>query len=124
MISCNCVVLDYRKFMKNSANKASLALFICPYLVETILDVLAEITLAGGFIDGLRVVSIKGQDVIEVPQLFSSHEEADTRMLLHAVQMSQHHKRVIINADDTDILFTSVMAPCLNMCTVYAYRQA
>lgn len=73
MILCNCVIPNYRKFLNISANNALLALFICTCLVEPLPDMLAEeqtITVAAGFADDLRVMSIKGQDVTEVPNLF------------------------------------------------------
>ena len=37
-------------------------------------------------------------------KLFSTHEEADTRVVLHAVNMPSKFARTIIRSDDTDVL--------------------
>ena len=37
--------------------------------------------------------------------LQSDHEEADTRMILHAHNASQDHDRVAIQSPDTDVAF-------------------
>ncbi|KAG0721774.1 hypothetical protein GWK47_000638 [Chionoecetes opilio] len=48
----------------------------------------------------------------EAPELKSSQEEADTRLLLHALHAAESgYKSVIITAEDTD-----VMVLCLGMC--------
>lgn len=36
--------------------------------------------------------------------LHSNQEEADTRIVLHAVSLSNEHSRIIIRVDDTDVL--------------------
>ncbi|KAK3741562.1 hypothetical protein QZH41_002944 [Actinostola sp. cb2023] len=47
---------------------------------------------------------ITGENVEEVPELFSSQEEADTRLLLHAVHAAQAgYETVIVNSEDTDV---------------------
>ena len=42
--------------------------------------------------------------VAMLPELLSSQEEADTRMVLHAVSLSQTHSRIEIGCSDTDVL--------------------
>ena len=37
-------------------------------------------------------------------ELYSTQEEADTRLLLHAIHASQNHSRVIIRCDYTDVM--------------------
>ena len=39
----------------------------------------------------------------EVPDLACTHEEADTKLLLHAAHASQHHPAVVIHSSDTDV---------------------
>ena len=40
----------------------------------------------------------------EIPQLASSHEEADTRLLFHAAHAAEcHYKAIIMVAEDTDV---------------------
>lgn len=53
--------------------------------------------------DGTKAVScIQGSFEI-VPQLLSDHEEADTRLLLHAKHVSQTYPRIVMQSPDTDV---------------------
>ena len=93
--------------MTNATNKSALAEFVCEYLTQTAPQLLKEhqsFTLAGGFADGQLVKVIQHTDVQENPELFSTHEEADTRILLHAINLAQSHSRIIVRCDDTDVL--------------------
>ena len=40
----------------------------------------------------------------DVDDLKCTHKEADTRLVLHAVDLSSHHTRLILRCDDTDVL--------------------
>jgi hypothetical protein len=99
-------VPNYRQFLKNSGNKASLANFICQHVCENVGDKLptgTSIVLAGGFSEGEVVKHVTETGVSPLDNLFSLQEEADTRILLHAVYLSDH-SRIIIRCDDTDVL--------------------
>ena len=99
-------VPNYRRFLRNSSNKAALALFLSNFLANHIQDHLvfgAEVVLAGGFSEASKVISISSDGCREVPTLYSTHEEADTRMILHAVSLAKHC-RVVVNSDDIDVL--------------------
>jgi len=50
----------------------------------------------------VKVVTSVGVSCLE--EMFSSQEEADTRLVLHAIKLSRDHQRTIICRDDTDIL--------------------
>jgi hypothetical protein len=51
-----------------------------------------------------RCVKITADAVEEVVDLTCSHEEADTRLLLHAAHAAQfHYESVIIHSEDTDV---------------------
>ena len=39
-----------------------------------------------------------------MPHLFSTQEEADTRLVLHVIELATTHIRVIVRCDDTDVL--------------------
>ncbi len=39
----------------------------------------------------------------ECEELYSDHEEADTRLLLHAKQASRTHDHIVIRSPDTDV---------------------
>lgn len=47
-------------------------------------------------------------DICEVPELFSDHEEADTRILLHAAHASFGFKKIVLFTPDTDILIMAL----------------
>lgn len=102
-------VPNYRKFLKNASNKSALVEFICVhvYLTQTAPLILKEqqsITLAGGFEDGQVVKVLDHTGVHLKPELFSTQEEADTRILLHAIHLARAHSRIIVRCDDTDVL--------------------
>lgn len=59
-----------------------------------------EIVVAGGFEDGQKVVSSDCNTSLVA--LFATHEEADTRVILHAVQSP--YSTVVVSASDRDIL--------------------
>ena len=60
--------------------------------------------LAGGFKKGEMVQKVSKVNVSDLTNLFSSQEEADTRMLLHAVHLASTYERIIIRSNDTDVL--------------------
>ena len=60
--------------------------------------------LAGGFTNGQLVKVVEHTGVRERPELFSTHEEADTRILLHTIDIATTHSRIIVRFDDTDVL--------------------
>ena len=99
-------VPNYRKFLQNGANKAALAVYICLYIDEQAPAKLHEdesIVLAGGYEDGEKVMVV-GKQVLANENLFCSHEEADTRMILHAIELSPNYSRIVVRSDDTDVL--------------------
>ena len=62
----------------------------------------AEIVTAGGFTDIEGAASSKKRDI---QCLKASHEEADTRLILHALDTCrQKYKRAIVMGRDTDVL--------------------
>ncbi|KAG0713082.1 hypothetical protein GWK47_016995 [Chionoecetes opilio] len=61
-----------------------------------------ELITAGGFEEVTKVASSHGSDV---EQLQSSHEEADTRIILHAkAAYMDGYERIIVSCRDTDVL--------------------
>ena len=63
-----------------------------------------SIVLAGGFKEGEMVKKVTKVDVSDLTNLFSSQEEADTHIMLHAVHLASTYKHIIIRSDDTDVL--------------------
>ena len=97
---------QWDKYMTNVQNKRNL----CDFLVEswcqhgpTALEEGYELVIGGGFADNLRAVSVKKGACENIAELFSDHEEADTRLLLHASHASRTFSRIIIQSPDTDV---------------------
>ena len=57
-----------------------------------------------------------------VPELVSYHEEADSRMLLHAKQASSNSNRIVIQSPDTDVAVLCVAQFSMLHCEVLWFR--
>ena len=100
------------------ANKAALAVFLSEYAsrhapqhcqISSYPE--RRLYLAGGFKDGLLTRCVTSTGTQDVPRLFSSHEEADTRLLLHAWDANNSFAspgRIIIKTPDTDVVVLAV----------------
>ncbi|KAL8561134.1 hypothetical protein ACOMHN_033717 [Nucella lapillus] len=98
---------NYRLFLKGSANKAALSAFVCESIAASAPAQLKQnntIILAGGFASGETVKLVTNSGVVMMPHLFSTQEEADTRLVLHVIDLATTHTRVIVRCDDTDVL--------------------
>ena len=62
-----------------------------------------KVVLGGGFKDGLKAVCLTCDSAVAEPNLHSGHEEADTRLLLHAKHAATSHPRIVIQSPDTDV---------------------
>ena len=83
-------------------NKRSLTLFLSNQLIKCTPEIGSDLVISGGFSEADRVVSCAGHDVTS---LCATHEEADTRIILHAHHaMSHGYRRIVVNARDTDVL--------------------
>ena len=99
-IQGECQVPNYRKFLRNSTNKAVLAEFLCNYLTEKGPSVLKDgqsIALAGGFNDGQIVKCVDCTGSTDCLPLFSAQEETDIRIMLHAVSLSETFCQIMYN---------------------------
>ncbi|KAF3832103.1 hypothetical protein F7725_025768 [Dissostichus mawsoni] len=61
-----------------------------------------SIILAGGFDKGEEVKSICTAGVSSLTSLYSD-QDADTRMVLHAIHLAESYSRIIVRSDDTDV---------------------
>ena len=107
VISGARTVPNYIQFLKSSGNRASIAAFISLYVEEKVQNRLLSgksIILSGGYKDGQIVKQITQNNIVELDHLFSTQEEADTRVILHAAEFCNVASRIIIRADDTDVL--------------------
>lgn len=76
------------------------------YVEDRAVETLPEnkvLVIARGYPNGevVREITHKGGKCME--DLFSTHEEADTKMILHAIHTFSF-ERTIIRCDDTDVL--------------------
>ncbi|KAL8621266.1 hypothetical protein ACOMHN_008091 [Nucella lapillus] len=92
------------RFILLEENKASLANFLCEELAKNFRNEPGkELVLSGGFSDAEKVWSSSDRDVTHLSS--AEHEEADTRMLLHAKEArEQGYPQVVIVSRDTDVL--------------------
>jgi len=92
------------KFLQDGSNKAQLAAFISEDWCHHAGQKLREgqtIIVSGGFKDRLLARQITQDGVIDRPDLSASHEEADTRLILHASRTAV--QRIVIASPDTDV---------------------
>ncbi|XP_052128446.1 uncharacterized protein LOC127750548 [Frankliniella occidentalis] len=88
---------SWSNYVALEENKAELAAFISNEIMSAnFLD--TTVVVAGGFADELKVAANTEMDCAS---LQSTHEEADTRLILHAVNSA--HRRVVVSARDTDV---------------------
>ena len=97
---------DATDFFAADANKASLLRFICEELSEGPLqDKDIQLYLGGAFTDETKTLLVNDQLVTSVPELQSTHEEADTRLILHMIHAARNgSERVVLHVNDTDVI--------------------
>ena len=103
---------QWGKYITNEKNKINLCDFlthsVCKFGQE-MLPLNKSIVIGGGFKDGKRCVVITRGCCRDVEDLQSDHEEADTRLLLHAKYVSEAEAgRIVIQSPDTDVLVLCV----------------
>ena len=100
-------VSNYWLFLKGSANKAALTAFVCGSIAASAPAQLKQnntIILAGEFAGGETAKLVINSGVVIMPHLFSTQEEADTRLVIHVIDLATTHTRVSVRCDDTDVL--------------------
>ena len=100
-------VPNYRRFLQNLENKAALCNFVSNYLTEKASRLLPEgksLIVAGGISDGEKAIVINSTGIKKSQELASTHEEADTRIILHTISLAKNPSRVIVQCDDTDVM--------------------
>jgi hypothetical protein len=110
---------DWKKFLSNNRNKQELISFIGEFISKFVnadnpLPVEQTLYLAGTFRNLEVVKKIAGDQVTDCVDLFSIQEEADTRIILHALHADEQFGkssvkgRIIIKCSDTDVLVLCV----------------
>jgi hypothetical protein len=94
------------KYIGHVKNKQHLCQFLCEEwcsLGQKMLQPGHEMVVAGGFADCTRAVLVSNCQHDDIGHLKSDHEEADTRLLLHAKDVSNTHSRIVIHSSDADV---------------------
>ncbi len=94
--------IHWANFMASTDNKADLGRFLSESLTSQAPND-KDIIVAGGFLDEQDARSSKGSDV---DSLRSTHEEADTRLVLHATY--SHFETVVVSSRDRDVVLLLV----------------
>ncbi|MES9881148.1 MAG: hypothetical protein ABW185_09730, partial [Sedimenticola sp.] len=94
---------SWDNFMALPANKADLARFLSEELLANP-PVDKVIVVAGGFVNEREARA--SHESTDLSALMATHEEADTRLILHAVHT--RFDTVVVNARDTDVLLLLV----------------
>lgn len=126
LIVGNRTVPSFRQFLKGAGNKPALVEFVSSYLMEIVDRIPTDksVVIAGGFRDGETVVRVSCQGIKELAEQFSDQEEADTRMVLHAVGVKSQYLRTIVRCDDTDVLVILLYYMSLGLLTDEVFMHA
>ena len=102
---------QWAKFMSNPVNKTLMVRFLCETWVKMGTSNLKpgeRFFISRGFCEPSDAVKIVHGNSMSLPELHANHEEADTRILLHAKHASITCGRLIIQSPDTDVAVLSV----------------
>lgn len=108
-------IQKYRNFLKSYKNKQSLLIFLTEYMTQNAAEYLNEneiLVIAGGFKISEKVVSLYKYHSEITKTLFSKHEEADTRIILHALYETKFSKQILVKSVDTDVLILLIHFFC------------
>lgn len=97
---------QWQKYISNKRNKINLSSFLCQEWCEMAKRELQhdqELIIGGGLNDPTNTVMISNGCSCYIDDLKSDHEEADTRMILHASHASSSKERIVIHSSDTDV---------------------
>ena len=92
---------NWSNFLELCENKADLARFLSEELIAQAPSQ-KIVVVSGGFKNEQEVQC--SDTTVDVESLKSTHEEADTRFVLHAIHLNGKVNNVVISARDTDVL--------------------
>ena len=94
------------KFMSSNTNKPELAKFLCEHWSSQYVACVPSgkmFVLSGDFVDREKAVIMRDGSCEFCEPLSCNHEEADTRLILHANDAKQISERIVIWSPDTDV---------------------
>ena len=103
---------QWKKFMSSGENKEAIQEFLFQSWLTSSPDMLKGVHVYVTHHDKCHRLVPSGEAVAceEILELFSDHEEADTRLILHASHAAQMHTKVVIRSPDTDVFFIALNA--------------
>lgn len=95
---------NWQSFLAVKENKADLANFLSNELIDQSQNQAKTVIVAGGFVDEMETKC--SNDSLSVNDLKANHEEGDTRLVLHAIHMSNvmNMSNIVLTARDVDVL--------------------
>ena len=105
---------QWKKYLSSGKNKEELIVFLCNHwstYKTSQLSILQRIYITSNEKCILLTPATSPDDNVcreEVTELECDHEEADTRLLLHAKHASRRHDHIIIKTPDTDVFIICV----------------
>ena len=104
---------NWNSFIVMDGNKANLTQFLSMELERHVIQYGLEIVISGGFADAERVASVAG---IDVSHLWAADEEADTRILLHAVDATTKEYNYLYSSFNAETQMYCCYFLCLHTC--------
>lgn len=113
-------VPPWQKFLSISGNKTALANHLGEFISANgpahtnVASSYKEVVISGAYADGTRVVTITSDGAKDEPGVAVSHEEADTRIVLHMIKADElfgedgHKGRIVIQTPDADVLVNAL----------------
>eukprot|EP00058_Branchiostoma_floridae_P009808 XP_002595296.1 hypothetical protein BRAFLDRAFT_128105 [Branchiostoma floridae] len=97
---------QWKKYVANPKNKENLSEYLTQSFCELGMSHLQpgqKIVVGGGLEDGQRAIMVTNNHTEDLKCLYSDHEEADTRILLHVQDAARECRRIVVNSPDTDV---------------------
>ena len=104
--------VQWPKYLRISENKVSLVEFLFTHLSDLTNAKPANICVYLAHGNSCHLLQFKEPfEVRVVDELECDHEEADTRLLLHALYASRDNHNVIVQSPDTDVAMIALLYP-------------
>ena len=121
---------QWKNFLLSDKNKNQLVEFMFQQWSQTPPTTLSSTVLVIGHGSNCHQIHVTNgaTTISHVPELECDHEEADTRMILHAAHGSRLHDTIVINSPDTDVLVLALShlsgIPCRKMVLITGGKES
>ena len=115
------VPTQWKSFLASGSNKEALVEFLFQEWSKSSPAVLENVQLFVAHSESCHLIRAEdgGTRVTEVKDLHCDHEEADSRMILHAKHAADNHAHVVVQSPDTDVFI--ILLSCVQTlpCSLY-----